>query len=268
MKGPLAASIVAASQVNADDLESPIFIAVTADEEIGHGGAKQIATESATLASGWPKFAVVCEPSLMTPVYAHKGAAAIIVTAQGVAAHSSTDKGDSANFKIAPFLAEMAEIAAELKTDPHYQNDEFDPPTNGFNMVMHDGGTAPNVTAAKSECTVCFRPMPDSGSEELVKRILERAKAYGFDVSTLGHDVFYSDRNSTLARTACELTGHDQAITVPYGTEAVIYQNYAETIVMGPGDIAQAHTVGEYIEIRQLERAVEVYGELIDKLCR
>ena len=51
---------------------------------------------------------------------------------------------------------------------------------------------------------------------------------------------------------------------VPYGTDA---SNYAEVglpaIVLGPGDIAQAHTHDEWIEIAQVEKAVEVYRALM-----
>lgn len=267
MKGPLAASIVAAARVDASDLKHPVFISVTADEEIGHVGARHVIAESATLEAGWPDYAVICEPSLMTPVYAHKGSTAIVVTAHGIAAHSSTDRGESANFEIAPFLADMARLAEEFGSDPKYRNDEFDPPTNGFNMVINDGGTASNVTAEMSECTLNFRAMPDAAADEVRNRILDRAGAYGLEVSESGHAPFYADRNSTLARLACELTGHERAITVPYGTEAVWFQEHAETIVMGPGDIAQAHTTGEFIELAQLELALEVYGKLINRLC-
>ena len=115
MKGPLAASIAAACRFNAADLERPLVIAVTADEERGHTGAHDIVERSQTLTSGWPQYCIVCEPSTLQPVYAHKGGAGITVTARGVAAHTSTDKGMSANFKIAPFLAEMTELAQTFR---------------------------------------------------------------------------------------------------------------------------------------------------------
>jgi acetylornithine deacetylase len=54
---------------------------------------------------------------------------------------------------------------------------------------------------------------------------------------------------------------------VPYGTEAECYQKYAEALVLGPGNIAQAHTVGEWIALKQLQEAVEVYTRLIEDLC-
>ena len=38
-------------------------------------------------------------------------------------------------------------------------------------------------------------------------------------------------------------------------------------VVLGPGDIAQAHTVDEWVEVEQLHRAVELYRRFIDHVC-
>lgn len=35
------------------------------------------------------------------------------------------------------------------------------------------------------------------------------------------------------------------------------------TVLLGPGSIQQAHTVDEYIEVAELERAVDVYLDLL-----
>ena len=40
-----------------------------------------------------------------------------------------------------------------------------------------------------------------------------------------------------------------------------------DVIVWGPGNIAQAHTVGEWIEVVELERAVRLYRELVEEFC-
>ena len=115
MKGPVAAMLVAAARVDAAALKHPVFIAVTSDEEMGHTGAQIICRDSALLGAGWPTYCIVGEPTELAPVYAHKGGYRITVTAHGVAAHTSTDRGVSANFLIAPFLAEMAELAQLFK---------------------------------------------------------------------------------------------------------------------------------------------------------
>ncbi|MXY95774.1 MAG: M20 family metallopeptidase [Caldilineaceae bacterium SB0670_bin_27] len=267
MKGPLAASIAAACRFNAADLERPLVIAVTADEERGHTGAHDIVIRSQTLTGGWPQYCIVCEPSQLQPVYAHKGGAGIIVTAHGVAAHTSTDKGVSANFLIAPFLAEMAELAQTFRTEERFQNPLFDPPTNGFNLVLDDGGTASNVTAARTVATLKLRAMPDACFEEAVQMVVERAEAHGLDVSHSSGGPFFADADGPLAHAACRATGAPRAVTVPYGTEAECYQRYMDALVLGPGNIDQAHTVGEWIAVEQLHEAVEVYTRLIGELC-
>jgi len=267
MKGPLAASIAAGYRFDAADLERPLVIAVTADEERAHVGAHDIVKRSQTLTGGWPQYCIVCEPSQLQPVYAHKGGAGITVTAHGVAAHTSTDKGVSANFKIAPFLAEMAELAQTFRTDKRFQNPLFDPPTNGFNLVISDGDTATNVTAARTVVRMGIRAMPDACFEEAVQLVLERAEAHGLDVVHRKGGPFFADADGPLAQAACRATGAPRAVTVPYGTEATCYQNYMDALVLGPGNIDQAHTVGEWIAVEQLHEAVEVYTRLIGDLC-
>ena len=267
MKGPLAASIAAGYRFDAADLERPLVIAVTADEERAHVGAHDIVKRSQTLTGGWPQYCIVCEPSQLQPVYAHKGGAGITVTAHGVAAHTSTDKGVSANFKIAPFLAEMAELAQTFRTEKRFQNPLFDPPTNGFNLVISDGDTATNVTAARTVVRMGIRAMPDACFEEAVQLVLERAEAHGLDVAHRKGGPFFADADGPLAQAACRATGAPRAVTVPYGTEASCYQNYMDALVLGPGNIDQAHTVGEWIAVEQLHEAVEVYTRLIGDLC-
>ncbi len=267
MKGPLACTMIAAARVDADRLKKPLLVVATADEEVGGGGAHQVATESRTMAAVRPTYGVVAEPTSLTPVYAHKGAAHVIVTAHGRAAHTSTDLGDSANFKIAPFLAEMAEIAQQIKTDPRYQNPEFDPPSNGFNMVITDYDTRQNVSAARSTCHICFRTMPNDRSEELVDDLVSRAKHYGFEVTSSLSKPFYAGPGNPIVQLASEVTGGKTPETVPYGTDAPHFREQLEMVVLGPGSIEQAHTVGEYVEIPQLYEAVDIYSRMIHEVC-
>ncbi len=63
--------------------------------------------------------------------------------------------------------------ASVVMADESFVNPEFSPPTCGFNFVFNDGGCRPNVTAAKTVCTVGFRTMPNARSKELLTRITE-----------------------------------------------------------------------------------------------
>lgn len=268
MKGPLAATLTAAATVDAAHLKRPLFIAITADEEMGYGGARQILAESQLFQAGWPAYGVVAEPTELIPVYAHKGGARVNVTAHGVAAHTSTDKGTSANFLIAPFLAEMAELAQRFRTDPYFMSDAFDPPTNGFNLTINDGGTKPNVTAAKTVATVGLRSMPGAHYDEAIQLVVERAKAHGLETDVYSLEPFYTSPDSPIVQMACQATGIEKAVTVPFGTEAILYREYMDCVVLGPGNIAQAHTQGEWIEVAQLQRAVTIYQKLIQMLLQ
>ena len=78
----------------------------------------------------------------------------------------------------------------------------------------------------------------------------------------------YTPVDAPLVRTALRLTGTRKASTVAYGTDGVAFcAKMKQLIVLGPGDIAQAHTVDEWIELAQLHCGVEVYRKFIDHVC-
>jgi acetylornithine deacetylase len=267
MKGPLACTLIAAASVDATQLKKPIVVVATADEEVGGGGAYQVTKESQILESIRPEVGVVAEPTSLIPVYSHKGAAHIVVTAHGEAAHTSTGLGQSANFLIAPFLAEMAILAQEIKHDDRFLNHEYQPPSNGFNMVITDYDTKQNVSAARSTCHICFRTMPNDQSETLVKELVQKAEDYGFEVSSNISYPYYLDPQNPVIQLASKLTGGKTPETVPYGTDAIHLKEKVDIVVLGPGSIAQAHTVGEYVEIPQLYEAVDIYTKMIHEVC-
>lgn len=267
MKGPLAATITAAAATEATLLKKPVYIVVTADEEITGLGAKQVAQESTLFTASRPDYGVIAEPTQLIPVYSHKGGARVIVTAHGRAAHTSTDQGLSANLLIAPFLAEVADLASHFKTDKSYMNFAFAPPTNGFNMVLNDGDCKPNVTAAKTVCTLSFRPMPQDRSEEVVALLTAKAQAYGFEVASSLTPPFYIAPTADIIQIALQATALTEPSTVAFGTDSVTFRHYLPLVVLGPGNIAQAHTIDEWIEIDQLQQAVDVYQRMINICC-
>lgn len=267
MKGPLAATICAAIAIDESKLAKPVYVVVAADEEVGFGGCKQIHKESKLLGDDWPEVGVVAEPTSLQTVYAHKGAHMFTITAYGEAAHTSTAKGTSANLLMAPFLAEIAELAKLYNEDKSYQNDEFEPPTNGLNLTLTDYGTAANVTAAKTTCRVNFRWMPNARAHDILDDIQTRAEKYGFEVDGNGMEAFYVDKDSDVVKLSLKAAGDEVPITVPYGTEALVYQDKTQLVILGPGDIAHAHTVGEFVLLEELERAVDIYNKMIVEYC-
>ncbi|MCB8962369.1 MAG: M20/M25/M40 family metallo-hydrolase [Ardenticatenales bacterium] len=268
MKGPLAATIIAASQIDPGKLKKPVYIVITSDEETGLIGARYVKDHSQMLRGDRPEWGIIAEPTKMIPVYAHKGYAEVKVTALGEAAHTSTDKGISATFLLAPFMAEIAQLAADTKKDPLYMNPEFDPPTNGFNITVDDGNCATNVTSPKTTCTITFRTMPEARSDEILEQIVGRAEHYGFATETIYAEALFVPKDSRLVEECLRLTGLPKAETVPYGTDgAELREVIDQLVIMGPGDIQVAHRVNENVPLAELHQAVDVYRQLIESLC-
>lgn len=266
MKGPLAATMIAAAQVDAAQLNAPLYIIVTADEEQGLYGAEHVVKHSRMLRDAPPQYGVVAEPTSLIPVYAHKGYARIWVRAYGKSAHTSTDKGRSSTFKMAPFLAEMAQLKALFESDPSFRNDEFTPSTNGFNMTVQDDGKL-NVTPARTECALSLRVMPHARTDECIAMITAAAHKYDLEIETDIGKAVYTDKHSPLMQAAYAATGNAHPQTVSYATDGYHFQKLMELMILGPGDIAVAHTNHESIPVEELEAAVGIYQQIIEHLC-
>ena len=74
-----------------------------------------------------------------------------------------------------------------------------------------------------------------------------------------GSAAFYQDPTSPLVLDLARLADQE-ATTAEFGTNALKYGPIAdECVVFGPGSIDQAHQAIEWVDIAQLERAVDIY---------
>ena len=269
MKGPLAASICAAANFKARDLQQPVYIVVTADEEISGAGARDITRKSKFFQEAKRGYGLICEPTLLNVVYAHKGGMGIRIESQGRAAHTSTLKGTNANMAMIPFLVEMKKINELALNAKRYRNDEFDPPYSEWSISINDHNVAMNISPAQSVCRISYRLMPGVDATPLVERTKKAAQKYGLKCTMLGMDQgIYTPPDSLLVQTALKITGKRKPRTVPYGTDGVAYvERMKQLVVLGPGDIAQAHTVDEWIKTEQLNMGVDVYSRFIEHVC-
>ena len=269
MKGPLAATLCAAARFKANDLKKPLFIVVTADEEIGARGAWEVTRKSKLFRQAASGYGLICEPTRLRVIHAHKGSLAMLVTNKGKAGHTSTLKGVNANIAMIPFLAEMTKIRDQVLTARRFRNDEFKPPHSELSIGINDHNIATNVYPVQSVCTLGYRLMPGIDPDPLIERIKAAATRHGlkFEVRNLGHPV-YTPRDAPLVQTALKLTGQRRAGTVAYGTDGMAYATrMPQLVVLGPGNIAQAHTVDEWVELDQLHQGVELYTRFVDHVC-
>ncbi len=270
MKGSIACMLAAAKQYVDRDLKHPLYIMCTADEEVGYHGARNVAENSSMyqeMVAG-ECHGIIGEPTMLEVVYAHKGTYGFQAISHGRAAHSSLSTGINANLAMIPFLVEMKALYEECMTDPRWQNPEFDPPTNGWNIGINDRTSAVNITPPQSVCTVYFRPMPGQDPEELVARARSAAEKCGIEFQfRCGGTPVYTDPKSPFVNEVLKIAGTERAKTVSYGTDGSLFPDMKNMVVFGPGDIGQAHTHDEFIELEQLELGTKKYSELIEHWC-
>jgi acetylornithine deacetylase len=260
----------AIQRVGQADLTAPLYFVCTADEEVSYIGAKHVVASSELyreMVQGQPH-TLIGEPTNLKVVHAHKGICGLRVTSHGKAAHSGTAEGKNANLAMIPFLQAMKAIHDETESDPKWQNNEFSPSSVSWNIGINDRTKAMNMTPAQSVCTIFFRPLPGVDEQPLIDRVRQAAKQYGLEFKLVGHcGAVYTAADDPTVLEALLLANRDHAVTVSYGTDAGELTELNHKFVCGPGDIAQAHTSDEWIELSQLAAGTDLYEKFLRHWC-
>jgi len=270
MKGPLGCVLAAAARLSRKQMRAPLYVGCTADEEVGYGGAAEVARRSEyfrEMVTSQTR-GIVAEPTELEVVYAHKGTYGFRSVSRGRAAHSSTREGINANLAMIPFLVEMKAIYDETESNAAWQNAEFDPPVVSWNIGINDHTQAINITAPQSVCTVYLRPMPGQQPELLMERAKAAASRCGLELQvTAAAPPLYVDPRGEFVAQMLEVAGKSAPRTVSYGTDGTQFSALKKLVVFGPGSIAQAHTNDEWIRLDELERGTGLFERAIQRFC-
>jgi len=250
--------------------KEPLIVLATADEETSMQGARSIAE------MGRPKAraAIIGEPTGLQPVKAHKGIMMDSVRLLGQSGHSSDPAlGNNALDAMHAVIADLMIYREELKS--RYSSDLFAIPHPTLNLGVIHGGDNPNRICGHCELEFDIRLMPGMHIEtvraEIRNRIATLMDPLGiqFELAALftGVPAFFTDENSALLKTAEKLTGH-AGISVAFATEGPFLQELGmDTIIMGPGNIDQAHQPDEYMSIDMIEPCIDVLQKMISHHC-
>jgi len=266
----------------------------TVDEETGSLGVKRL-VESGLKAD----YAIVGEPTNLRVAVAHKGACFIRITLSGRGAHGSCpEKGVSAVSYGARIVTALEDELRPLLAQRTY-------PLLGASTISVGrlcGGTEPNIVAERCEIDVDRRTLPgdsvaeggsasgpdsvgtDSVGRDTVGEVRRVVAAICDGVVGLSYQVYETERTSTVphvalgtspdaplsraAIAACLDAGLPaDPVGVTYWTDgAHLAANGLETVILGPGDIANAHGPNDQVKVDDLIKAAQVYLEIACRL--
>ncbi|MGB7921897.1 MAG: acetylornithine deacetylase [Pyrinomonadaceae bacterium] len=268
-KGFIAAALAAIEGVGVERLSKPLALVFTADEEVGCMGAKNLSEAEALRA----RYSIVGEPTSLQPMRAGKGYCLAEITVRGREGHSAYPAlGASAIFRAARLIGRIEQIAEALKAEAH---EAFDPPHTTLNVGLISGGTAKNILAGQCRFTLEWRPVPGQKAERVIDLVRaaaedERGRDADFEceIEVTRIDAgMETASDSPLVRLLEELTGK-AAGTVAFGTEAPqMAEMGAQPVVIGPGNIRDAHRTGEFVPVDELEACAAILARAIEHFC-
>jgi acetylornithine deacetylase len=240
-KGIIAAQIHAAEQLRAHGMKE-LGLLFTVDEELSSAGAQ--AANEHPLAREC-RFLINGEPTDNRLATGTKGSLRLVITTQGRAAHSAyPEAGDSAIEKLLDVLDDIRACA--------WPSDSFFG-TTSCNIGVIEGGTRPNVIPDHARAELQIRLATDL---EQVKRMVEEAVAGRAQIE-------YASAHNPVR--LFPVPGFDDCV-VRFTTDVPYLSNWGQPLLLGPGSILDAHTEHERIAKPELERAIELYARLANKL--
>ena len=263
MKGGDAAILAAAARLAEGGPRPRLVVAFTADEEHASLGMAHL-VESGIHAD----LAVVCEPTSLAVMPAHKGFVWLRALFRGRAAHGSRPEiGIDAIRHAGLYLAALDGYSEELRTRPAHALLEY----GSFHAGTIEGGTAESVYPESCVLSLERRTMPGEEPEAVV---LEFQAV--LDALLERHTDMDASLEMTLARPGTEVPESSELVQglvaaarargVESGVEgmsawvdaAFLNEARVPTVCFGPGDIAQAHTEDEWIDVREIRTCAEV----------
>ncbi len=226
-----------------------LIFAASAEEEVsGKEGVESLLQEMPRI-----DLAIVGEPTGMQIAVAEKGLMVIDCTARGEAGHAARNEGVNAIYKA------IEDIEWIRKTELPQKSDLLG--AVKMTVTMIQSGTQHNVVPDKCDFVIDIRSNECYTNQEIfeiLKQNLEsELEARSFRLSSSGiniqHPVVKKGKSMGL-KTFGSPTLSDQAL-MPF-----------PSIKTGPGDSARSHSADEYIVIREIEDAIELYYELLNGL--
>ena len=251
-------------------INQPLYILATADEESNMSGARALAESGRKFG----RHALIGEPTGLVPVNMHKGVLMETIRLIGRSGHSSNPAlGNSALEGMHAVISALLSWRNEIQQQ--YTDNNFEVPVPTLNFGSIRGGDNPNRICAECVLTVDLRLLPamdhDLIKDELHRVIMSSVAGSNLEVKIdkifAGVPAMHTDADAEIIRLAENLSGHAVS-TVAFGTEGPFLNSMGmETVILGPGNIDQAHQANEYLALDRIQPMMDILNRLIGHIC-
>ena len=266
MKSGVACILSAAAELAEEDSPGELVVALTADEEHASLGMQAL-VESGIEADA----AVVCEPTGLAVMPAHKGFLWIEAVVNGRAAHGSRpDEGVDAIARAGHLLVALESEARRLRRETNHPM--LGPASLHAGTIR--GGSAPSVYPGRCDLVVERRTLPGESREGVIAEMegvlaLARKSCPELDARIeaglyrAGTEVPEDSPVVEGLRRACVrhgLPGEVKGMSA-WVDACFLNQIGIPAVCFGPGSIAQAHTDNEWVEVSEIRTCARVLTE-------
>ncbi|MGX9848564.1 acetylornithine deacetylase [Limimaricola litoreus] len=281
MKGFAACVMATASDLAQTDLERPVYLCFSHDEEVGCLGAPAIA-EHLKAQPVLPEFAIIGEPSMMKLVTGQKGKIAMRATVTGSGGHSSFAPQHVNAIEYAGRAISMIQERGTRFCEEGPFDRDFTVGHATMLTTMVEGGVATNITPDLCAFTFELRSIAQVDAEaemqalitQVQETLLPAMKAISAEADIRFERIFsypaMGDATNDRAFQRYRPILPEWGGKVSYGSEGGVFeiQGGIPSIIVGPGSIEQAHLPDEFIEISQLEACLHFLDEVTGMLSR
>ena len=266
MKGGVAAILYAAALLKRRGIvpKKTVQLALTADEEWGYRGAKNLVEEGYF---DHTDFLIIAEPSNLQVSTGEKGELWIKAKFYGKSAHGSTPEvGVNTIIPGSEFVVNVTErYEKRFETDPFWGK-------TSMNVGQFHGGVQVNIVPDYSEIQLDFRVISEEDKEKAVElarktgeEIAKKYKVQFAEEIFNYHSLIFTSSGNPYVKKFLQAAGMKEVIVTKYCTDGatIIPEKKIPFIIFGPGDIAQAHQKDEYIELESLYRVVDTFIEFL-----
>ncbi len=268
MKGGIAAIVIAIGEIvnSGTKLRGDIILFGAAGEETDSCGTKRFVRNF----SGMPELAgvIIPEPTDFEIITAHRGMLWLKVETCGKAAHGSTPElGVNAIASMKALLGELENY--KIPFEPHELLGEC---SMSINTIA--GGEAINVVPDKCDIGIDIRTVPGQNHqaiiadlEKIFAKLKQKNPQFGAEVSIIREvRALETDSRCDFVRDFCSAVGISETRAVGFTTDGPYFASLgAPVVIFGPGKPQLCHKPDEYIDIGDVEKAVEYYKNIILK---